>query len=423
MDGNNPTPEPEVPANEEPSPTVSDSQGNQPPGPEQPVQPEPFLARLRRSKGNQMIGGVCGGLGRETGIDPLLFRVAFVMASFVGGAGMILYIAAWMFIPEEGSDIGGVGKEFKATNDVQVRTFGMIAAGIIAFFAALGSGPWMFGNWSNGAVWALATAAIVAGLIYWIIAESKNPKPRASQPTPAWTPSATHQQSAVYSTPAGQTNASAYVPPAPKPVEPGGFKLTLLTLSTIAIAIGLLAYYAITTTHLEYRVYVAVALAITALGTLIGIRWGKPGPLITLGTVLSVMLLTPTVIPSIAVGDAHVQPLTMHQLDNDVSHGMGSLTVDLRDIDPSVLLEGETINISNGIGLTEVIVPRDVDVEVNANVGVGQVQARGLRIDDEPTPTTATGGLGNSFHHAASGDDPLVVNVSTSIGEVLVIQK
>ena len=33
---------------------------------------------------------MCGGLGRETGIDPLLFRVAFVMASFVGGAGMII---------------------------------------------------------------------------------------------------------------------------------------------------------------------------------------------------------------------------------------------------------------------------------------------------------------------------------------------
>ncbi len=48
-----------------------------------------------------MIGGVCGGLGRYLGLDPVLLRIAFVVLAIAGGGGVILYVLGWILIPEE----------------------------------------------------------------------------------------------------------------------------------------------------------------------------------------------------------------------------------------------------------------------------------------------------------------------------------
>ena len=55
-----------------------------------------------------MIGGVCGGLGRYLGIDPVLLRIAFVILAIAGGGGILVYVVAWILITEqrEGEDIG-----------------------------------------------------------------------------------------------------------------------------------------------------------------------------------------------------------------------------------------------------------------------------------------------------------------------------
>jgi phage shock protein C len=67
-----------------------------PPGPP-PPRPEPILRRSRRDR---IIGGVCGGLGRYLGVDPVLFRLAFVLLLLLGGTGFLLYIIAWIIMPE-----------------------------------------------------------------------------------------------------------------------------------------------------------------------------------------------------------------------------------------------------------------------------------------------------------------------------------
>ena len=48
-----------------------------------------------------MIGGVCGGLGRYFNVDPLLFRIGAVALVFLGGAGVLLYLAALLLVPNE----------------------------------------------------------------------------------------------------------------------------------------------------------------------------------------------------------------------------------------------------------------------------------------------------------------------------------
>jgi len=69
---------------------------------DEPTPAAPDLPRvLRRSRTNRVIGGVCGGLGRYLGIDPVLLRVAFVVLAIAGGGGFLLYLVAWVLIPEE----------------------------------------------------------------------------------------------------------------------------------------------------------------------------------------------------------------------------------------------------------------------------------------------------------------------------------
>jgi phage shock protein PspC (stress-responsive transcriptional regulator) len=51
-----------------------------------------------------MIGGVCGGLGQYFDVNPVFYRVGFVVLTLLGGAGLLVYGAAVLVIPNEGDD-------------------------------------------------------------------------------------------------------------------------------------------------------------------------------------------------------------------------------------------------------------------------------------------------------------------------------
>ncbi len=56
--------------------------------------------RIFRNPDDSVIGGVCGGLAAYFGVDPLIFRLAFLILFFGFGTGLILYILLWIVIPE-----------------------------------------------------------------------------------------------------------------------------------------------------------------------------------------------------------------------------------------------------------------------------------------------------------------------------------
>jgi phage shock protein PspC (stress-responsive transcriptional regulator) len=59
---------------------------------------------LRRPYQDRMLAGVAAGVARYFGVDPVIVRIAFVVLTVVGGAGIPLYLAGLLLIPEEGSD-------------------------------------------------------------------------------------------------------------------------------------------------------------------------------------------------------------------------------------------------------------------------------------------------------------------------------
>jgi len=59
------------------------------------------INRLRRSRSDRWIGGVCGGVAALTGVDSWIWRLLLVLMAFFGGTGLLLYILLWIFVPSE----------------------------------------------------------------------------------------------------------------------------------------------------------------------------------------------------------------------------------------------------------------------------------------------------------------------------------
>lgn len=59
--------------------------------------------RLYRSVDDRVMGGVCGGLGEYLNVDPTLVRLVCAFLILFGGTGLLLYLIAWIIIPEESS--------------------------------------------------------------------------------------------------------------------------------------------------------------------------------------------------------------------------------------------------------------------------------------------------------------------------------
>jgi len=55
---------------------------------------------LFRDDENNIIAGVCSGLGYYLGIDPVLIRLAFILTVFMGGFGVLIYIILWIVSPK-----------------------------------------------------------------------------------------------------------------------------------------------------------------------------------------------------------------------------------------------------------------------------------------------------------------------------------
>jgi phage shock protein C len=59
------------------------------------------VKRLRRSRSDKWLGGVCGGIGQVSGIDAWIWRLLFALLFLFGGTGLVAYLLLWIFVPLE----------------------------------------------------------------------------------------------------------------------------------------------------------------------------------------------------------------------------------------------------------------------------------------------------------------------------------
>jgi phage shock protein PspC (stress-responsive transcriptional regulator) len=64
----------------------------------------PRSQQLYRPLEGRMVAGVGAGIARYLGVDVTIVRIGLVVLTIIGGAGLPLYLAGWLLMPEEGSD-------------------------------------------------------------------------------------------------------------------------------------------------------------------------------------------------------------------------------------------------------------------------------------------------------------------------------
>src|SRR5690349_7114421 len=110
----------------------------------------PAAPRLTRSRSDRMVAGVSGGLARYFDIHPAVFRVGFVVLTLLGGAGILIYAAAALVMPDEGKDDSVATAALRNRRD---RPWPLIGVGLLAVAGAillsrislsLNGGSWFF---------------------------------------------------------------------------------------------------------------------------------------------------------------------------------------------------------------------------------------------------------------------------------------
>ncbi|MFG1707188.1 PspC domain-containing protein [Nonomuraea sp. M3C6] len=107
---------------------------------------------LRRSSEGRFLMGVCAGLGRHTGIDPVVFRAGFAVLLFGSGIGLFLYLAAFLLMKEPNGKPGII--EQWTRRDFDADAVMALLTAVLAFGLAI----------NLGTVW-LGTGTLVVGVL------------------------------------------------------------------------------------------------------------------------------------------------------------------------------------------------------------------------------------------------------------------
>lgn len=406
--------------------TTPDPAAPPPPPPPLPPPPPPRWngQRFPRSREDRVIAGVCAGFARATGTDPVLWRVLLgVLVGFgvfgrwtVAAVAILVYLAGWLFLPEEGDETSPFEALFgRGTSSVSTAVTVTLLVGAALTAATL------LGSTSIPAVLLPAGAGLLAYHLYRSRDAAGGPTPAAPPPSPPSPPAE----------PGGAASAAAYSPafaphgpytdtatvPLPKPPQPPKAPkapkppkppkpprerspLGRITWSVMCLALGGLIVVNLLGVSVPAAGYVAVALGVVALGLLVGSAAGRARGLIALGVLLALALGVTTAaerldgVASGQSGDVHWQPVAVAAVQPAYEHGFGGAVLDLR----SVAFQGSdsvATRLTNGAGEVTVLLPPNVDVTVRAEVGAGQIDALGRRSD----------GLGGDVRATDNGTD------------------
>lgn len=418
-----------------------------PPGPATPDQDPPRpaiddLDRLRRSVEDRYVAGVAGGIGRYYRIDPTLVRVLFAVLAFFGGAGVVIYGACWLLIPEEHRE------EATVTLAPDVRRLVLIVVGVLAALMAVGDA---FSGFHAG--WPFAAVAVV--LVVVLLGRRRDrrlartfspgePGPAAAGPTAPGTmpsgsptgpaPAAGEQPAGPGASPEDPTQGSVQgpgAPGAPTGIEPGrpwipprpkrtGVIWFWPTLALIAIGLGTLGVIDSANGSVPATAYPALALGIAGVMLVVGSVFGRPGGLIAVGLLSALALAVGSAAGGFRFNAEEVDhtPVSAAAVSDAYSISNGRLTLDLTEVRDPEALAGRALSLDLRAGEIRVLVPRSLNLDLHAKVGF----AGGITL-----PGYDGGGFRETVDRSVSGTDstasPLDLTLEVRVGQITVEQR
>ncbi len=143
--------------------------------------------KLQRSSTDKMIGGVAGGLGNYFDTDPVIFRLLFVVFTFVGGGGFLIYLLLWIFLRSDYDEVLAANTKDgtqpngakiidpeEAERQLERKKRGSLIGGSILIAIGLGFLLDEWFNWFNWDVMLPITLVIIGFAIIFINYQPKN---------------------------------------------------------------------------------------------------------------------------------------------------------------------------------------------------------------------------------------------------------
>ena len=360
-----------------------------PPPSTPPPGPPPYSSPpLFRSLNDRKVAGVCGGVGLRLGIDPLILRVIIVVLSIFGGSGLVLYALGWLLIPEEGSDRSVAQRAIDQNGRPGDRSgLATIIIGVLAGLALLlllGGLLSSVGLGHDGYsvdLWPLVVIGGIAAAVWY------SSRPRSG--STGWSPGPPNPPATPHASPVATYRSPAATPYEPnahsttaRPVRPRRQRSVLgrLTLSVAVLAAGIMVLLDRTgTLHLRATVFLAVLLAITGVGLVVGAFVGRGRGLIVWGVLLALLTAGSAATSNLNLQDTGRvtwQPLTVAAVPVDgYSWGTGDVALDLTRMPATP--DPTTVTAQLGAGTMIVTVPAGAWFRVKAHVGVGTIRLPG----------------------------------------------
>jgi phage shock protein PspC (stress-responsive transcriptional regulator) len=358
------------------------------------------LARIRRSRSDRKVAGVAGGLGRHLDIDPVILRVAFVVLTFFGGVGLLLYVALWLLLPDDGRDWA------KIKLDRRSRTVALVMVGALALLLLVSHGWWGSGGFFFLCLVVVAAAAVISTQL------PHRGDPPHVQNAAAATPGTPAAETATYPTQTAPAPSYA-VPEPPRPVNPRkrGPILFWFALAVMAVALGVLGVVDLAGAGVAGSTYPATVLGLSAAFLLIGAFFGRAGGIILVGLLAYAVTVGVTIADRWDLERTVARPTTPAQVQDSYRMDSGELVVDLGRLSPADL-DGREIHVTGDIGHLDIRVPRGLNVDAHLDIdGPGGMNAFG---QDE-------GGFGHEtdIYHFAGPDAPtLTIDAKLDIGGI-----
>jgi phage shock protein PspC (stress-responsive transcriptional regulator) len=371
------------------------------------------LRQLRRSRDDRMIGGVCGGLGRYVGIDPIIFRIVLAALAIFGGVGLLLYALGWLLIPEDGTDVSELHRLFRG-HPSPAPIIAAVVVGVIGLITVTEVAYHRRGRFEVLLI-VVAVVAVIA-----LTSRSRGVPPSTTQyaPSPSFgpplhgtPPQPPYGTQPSYGSPAGTETtapyATAYQAPAYPPPQytaplgpPAGYApsrpvhtpppkppklprppsfLGPIALSVGIVMVGVLfALDASNAIELSAQATFAAALLTVGLALVVGTWIGRARVLIAFGTVLAIALALAAAVDVPlrgGVGDRDYAPTSAADIPATYRLAIGHQTLDLTALN----LAGKKVQVTSsvGIGEVDVRVPPNVRLVVHGRAGTGDVNIDG----------------------------------------------
>lgn len=374
---------------------------------------------LRRSRDDRKVAGVAGGLGRHLDVDPTIIRVLFFVLIFFGGAGIVMYGAMWLLVPEEDTEKTVIGTSDSLRNALLI---GVAVIAVLLVVSDVATG--------YGFPWGLFVVGLVLALVL-LIRDRRGPTNNVATSVPPPPPVATAGPE-TYPTPAPGYGAPAppsasppygAPPAAPRPPRPPDPRRTgpLLfgpTLALMALALGVLGVVDAAGASVSGSAYPALALGVVGVMLVLGAFVGRAGGLIAVGLAAIVTLLATAIGGPTYHGDRDqvIQPTAAAAVSDTYYVPAGRIVVDLRRVDDLEALDGRQIDISANAGQLVLRVPRRLAVTYDAHIQYG---------GSITTPTASRDGWGPRLIGRVGNSDAkamLDVNLDLKFGDIEVRQ-